>query len=164
MIWKTSDGQIVKVFPSDIELPRSMESLDSSGIYYWSIRKINDTKWLPGIFVEKWEESDEMVAVVRSAFRSIPNTPKPTAIAVEYYYFTTNEGIDSDKHIVNISTDYTYVIERCLVGQKVRIGPNIHGDTFWGTIKAIHRVPSDENQELQSWNLEFNEYFNTAIS
>jgi hypothetical protein len=163
LLVRYDNGNIpLTAYPTLIELQTRAESLDCDGENFWSVQAINDTPYFPGIVLRKWQINEKQYGLDCVGFKTYPGFAKPTAIAIEYYNFPLNEGVDPSKNMIKIHPDYDYVIERLRVGQLLKIGPNIQDEIYWGNISAIRRVPENPLLPADRYEIDFSTYFNTS--
>jgi hypothetical protein len=163
LLVRYDNGNIpLTAYPTMIELQTRAESLDYDGEYFWSVQAINDTPYYPGIALRKWKINTTQYGLECVGFATYPGFSKPTAVAVEYYNFPLNEGIDPSKYTARIHPNYGYLIERLRVGQQVKIGPNIQDETYEGTITDIRTIPDDPRWPVIRYEIDFSTNFNTS--
>ena len=163
MLVRYDNGNIpLTAYPTMIELQTRVESLDYDGEYFWSVQSINDTPYFPGVSLRKWQINMKQFGLDCIGFQVYPGFSKPTALAIEYYNFPLNRGIDPSKYTIEIHPNYAYAMDRLKVGQQMKIGPNIHGEVYWGTITAIRDIPGDPRWPTIRYEVDFYLNFNTS--
>jgi len=157
LLRRGTDGTVIPPsWPTSVEMQTTVDSLDYNGVNFWSIQAINSTPYYPGWVVRRWQTSTKSYSLEMKHFKCFPGFSKGSALTTEYYNFTLMVGIDSSKNYAQFSSPtYDYIMERLLVGQQIRIGPNTHGDYYWGTIRTITKFSG-------RWEVVFSENFNTS--
>jgi hypothetical protein len=163
MLVRYDNGNIpLTAYPTMVELQTRVESLDYDGENFWSVQPINDTPYYPGIALRKWQVNTEQYGLDCIGFHVYPGFEKPTAVAIEYYNFPLNEGIDPSKNTAKIHPNYGYLISRLRIGQQLKIGPNTQDEIYWGTITNIRTIPDDPRWPTLRYEIDFDTNFNTS--
>lgn len=163
LLVRYDNGNIpLTAYPTMIELQTRVQSLDYDGMYFWSVQAINDTPYYPGITLRKWQINTDQYGLDCVGFRVYPGFYSPTAVAVEYYNFPLNKGIDPAKYTIEVHPNYGYLVDRLREGQRLRIGPNTQGETYWGYITDIRTIPDDPRWPVIRYEIDFSTNFNTS--
>jgi hypothetical protein len=112
--------------------------------------------------LRKWQINTKQYGFDCIGFKTFPGFAKPTAVAIEYYNFPLNVGIDASKNTAQIHPNYGYLIERLRVGQMVKIGPNAQDEVYWGKISDIRDIPGDPRWPTIRYEIDFETNFNTS--
>jgi hypothetical protein len=143
LLQRYSDATIpLTAYPTLVELQQRVNSLDYDGEYFWSVQPINDTPYFPGTVIRKWQVDPKQYGLACVESKSFPGEGTASAISAEYYNFPLLEDMGTDRNYIIVDASYDWVVDRLLVGQQIKIGPNINDDVFWGTITEI--IPNVE--------------------
>jgi hypothetical protein len=143
LLSRYQDGTMpLTAYPTLIELQNKVSSLDYDGEWFWSVQSINDTPSFPGMVIRKWQVDPEQYGLRQFQFKAFPGANSGNAIAIEYYNFPLLEDMGTDRNYIVIDGSYRWAIRRLLIGQSIKIGPNIHDETFWGVIVSITPDPN----------------------
>jgi hypothetical protein len=156
LLRRGTDGSVIPPgWPTTVEMQAQVQSLDYTGVNFWSVQAINDTPYYPGWVIRRWQTSESSYGLEMLQFKCFPGQYTAKALAVEHYRFTTLGGTDSSRDWVTFSTDYGYILERLLPGQQIRIGPNAHEQYFLGTIRELREFATH-------WEVYFTQNFNAS--
>lgn len=158
LLRRNTDGSIIPPsYPTEVELRTQVQSLEYDGVYFWSVQAINDTPYYPGWSIYQWEISQSTYALARRNFKLFPGFATAKALALEWYHFPLGSSIGVGDTKIKAAVDRKFILDRLLPGQKIRIGPNIHDEYWWATIKQIYPWPNDPYVEHWWYYIEFYE-------
>jgi hypothetical protein len=139
LIQRYTDATIpLTAYPTAVELQQQVNSLDYDGDSFWSVQALNDTPSFPGTVIRKWQVDPKQFALACVESKSFPGEGTASTISAEYYNFPIFDDMGTDRNYIRVGPDYGWIVDRLLVGQPMRIGPNnVSHEVFWGTISQI---------------------------
>jgi hypothetical protein len=165
LVQRYTDATIpLTAYPTTVELQQRVNSLDYDGDYFWSVQPLNNTPYFPGTVIRKWWIDPKQYGLACVESKSFPGEGTASAISAEYYNFPILEDMGTDRNYIIIDGTYNWIVDRLLVGQQLKLGPNIHGEYFLGTISQITQSPEWPDPDPDYYRIEFSTYPPTSHS